>query len=64
MATEGPWKPDSRFTFALASTGADQDGDGVYDLHGRPTPVESGGWYHVTGTYDGSVMSSLPPQQI
>lgn len=46
----------SRVTFALASTDADQDGDGVMTYMDAPTPVELGGWYHVAGTYDGSVM--------
>lgn len=45
-----------RFTFALASTGANNDGDGVMTYLDADTPVALGGWYHVVGTYDGTVM--------
>ncbi len=45
-----------RFTFALAGTGANSDGDGVMTYLDAPTPVVLGGWYHVVGTYDGAVM--------
>ncbi len=45
-----------RFTFGLASTGANGDGDGVMTYLDADTPVALGGWYHVAGVYDGAVM--------
>jgi len=45
---------DDRFSFGLATTGAD-DGDGrLTYLRGR-TPIRLGGWHHVAATFDGEV---------
>lgn len=43
------------FTFALASTGAD-DGDGKMTYLKGKTKYEVGRWYHVAATYDGKTM--------
>ncbi len=46
---------DDVFTFALATTGAD-DGDGLMTYLRGTTAIEPGRWYHVAATYDGSAM--------
>lgn len=43
------------FTFALATTGAD-DGDGKLTLLKGKAKYEVGRWYHVAATYDGKTM--------
>ncbi len=46
---------DDRPSFAISSKGAD-DGDGCLTYLTSETPLEMGHWYHLVGTYDGSVM--------
>jgi predicted phosphodiesterase len=46
---------DERFSFALATTGAD-DGDGRLTYLRGVTPLVPGRWHHVAATFDGSVM--------
>ncbi|MCK5943147.1 MAG: metallophosphoesterase, partial [Planctomycetes bacterium] len=46
---------EQRFTFALASSGAD-DGDGMMNYLAGRTRYDEGRFYHVCGTYDGEVM--------
>lgn len=46
---------DDRFSFALATEGAD-DGDGHLTYLRSEATIELGRWHHVAGTYDGRVM--------
>ncbi|MHC5001534.1 MAG: LamG-like jellyroll fold domain-containing protein [Planctomycetota bacterium] len=46
---------ETTFSFALASTGAD-DGDGRLTYLAGSTPVVPGRWHHVAGVYDGRTM--------
>ena len=46
---------DTRFTFALASTGAD-DGDGALTYLAADVPLVPRQWHHVVATYDGLEM--------
>lgn len=44
------------FTLGLSTVGAD-DGDGVLTYLAGKTAIESGRWYHIAATYDGSQMT-------
>ncbi len=46
----------SKFSFALSSIGAD-DGDGLLTYLNAVSAFEPYSWYHVVGTYDGSLQS-------
>ncbi|MDB6133442.1 MAG: metallophosphoesterase [Verrucomicrobiales bacterium] len=46
----------AHFTFRLASSGGNKDGDGVLTNLISKSTVKPGPWYHVTATYDGAAM--------